>query len=275
MKISPFHYTDYRKFLGDFFKEHAVSYNNICKQTGIKSRGHLSLIINGKVNISQEQALKFTQCCDLKKRETEFFAAMVRFNQEKNTELKIRLFEELISFRESPIYRVGTHAYKYYGAWYHSVLRALLEFIDVKGYASFIAKMTAPPIRPDQSRKSLKLLAGLGLIAADAKGFWRPTRKSIDTGSTEESVMINNFVLSMLDRAREAMDRFPREERIYSCVTLGVNKQGYDELLKELREFRRRSAEIAQKFPADRVVQINFQMFPVSRSAARKGNADG
>jgi uncharacterized protein (TIGR02147 family) len=121
----------------------------------------------------------------------------------------------------------------------------------------------------------LKLLSELELIAPDADGNWRPTQKSLDTASSAASVMINSFVLSMLDRAREAMNRFPREKRIFSCVTLGVDKEGYQELLAELREFRRRSAEIAQKHPADRVVQVNFQMFPVSKSTARKGNADG
>ncbi|MGB7567221.1 MAG: TIGR02147 family protein [Chitinivibrionales bacterium] len=273
MKISPFHYTDYRKFLGDFFKENAISYRDICMQTGIKSRGHLSLILHGKVNISLEQIRKIAQCCNLKKRETDFFATMVRFNQEKNTEKKIRLFEELISFRESLIYRLKPHSYKYFDKWYHSVMRALLEFIDVKDDATMIAKMVIPAIRPDQARNSLKVLAELGLIAPDANGHWRPTRKSIDTGSSESSVMINNFVLSMLDRAREAMNRFPREQRLYSCVTLSVNKEGYNELLAELREFRRRSAEIAQKHPADHVVQVNFQMFPVSKKAAQRGPA--
>jgi uncharacterized protein (TIGR02147 family) len=80
--------------------------------------------------------------------------------------------------------------------------------------------------------------------------------------------MINSFVLSMLDRAREAMNRFPREKRSFSCVTLGVDKEGYEEILAELREFRRRSAEIARKHKADRVVQVNFQMFPVSKNMA-------
>jgi hypothetical protein, TIGR02147 len=271
MKISPFHYTDYRKFLGDFFKENTISYHDVCTQTNIKSRGHLSLILHGKVNISDVQTRKFAQYCHLKKRETDFFATMVRFNQEKNTEHKIGLFEELISFRESSLYRVKPHLYKYYNKWYHSVLRALLEFIDVKDDVKIISRMVIPAIRPDQAQSSLKLLAELGLIARDTDSHWRPTRKSIDTGSSEASVMINNFVLSMLDRAREAMDRFPREERVYSCVTLGVNKEGYNELLAELREFRRKSAEIAQKHPADHVVQVNFQMFPVSKNAAQRG----
>ena len=78
----------------------------------------------------------------------------------------------------------------------------------------------------------------------------------------------------MIDRGKEAMDRFARDKRIFSCVTLGTNETGYEKICIELREFRRRAAEIAQENPADRVVQVNFQMFPVSKTTARKKGGD-
>jgi uncharacterized protein (TIGR02147 family) len=87
-------------------------------------------------------------------------------------------------------------------------------------------------------------------------------------------VMVNGFTLSMIDLAKEAMDRFPRHERVFSCVTVGTDKAGYEEILAELREFRRRVAEIAQRRGADRVIQVNFQAFPVSRTAELTGEGD-
>jgi len=272
MKISPFLYTDFRKFLNDFLetqkslKDTDITYKRICMETGIKSPGHLSLILNGKANISTDLAEQFAKFCNLKNRETRYFLTMVRFNQEKRTGPKMELFEQLISFTDSCIYRVGPHLYKYYDRWYHSVIRALLEFVSVSDNFDELAKMTIPKIRPDQARASVMLLTELGLIQRDENGFFRPTRKSIDTGSAQTSLMVNNFTLSMLDLAREAMDRFSREERVFSSVTVGTDKAGYDEIISELREFRRRVAEIVQRRPADRVLQVNFQVFPVSKS---------
>jgi uncharacterized protein (TIGR02147 family) len=274
MKISPLKYTDYRKFLSDYFKESAVTYPVVCKATGIKSPGHLSLILSGKVNISDPQVDTFACFCKLKKRETEFFRTMVSFNQEKKADSKIDLFEKLSSFRGSSIYRVGPHLYRFYDKWYHSVIRALLEFIDIRDNAGSLGKMVVPPIKPEQAQSSVRLLLELGLVSADPGGFLRPTLKSIDTGSTAGSVMVNHFVLSMLDRAHEAMNRFPRNERVFSCVTLGITQEGYDEILAELREFRRKAAEIAGKHPADRVVQLNFQMFPVSKNVENGEDCD-
>lgn len=280
MKISPFLYTDFRKFLNDYLetlkssKDINITYKRICMETGIKSPGHLSLILNGKANISSDLAEQFAKLCNLKSRETRYFLTMVRFNQEKKTGPKMELFEELISFTDSCIYRVGPHLYKFYDRWYHSVIRALLEFVSIKDSFDELAKMTIPRIRPDQAKASVMLLTELGLIQLDENGFFRPTQKSIDTGSTQTSLMVNNFTLSMLDLAREAMDRFPREERVFSSLTVGTDKAGYDEILSELREFRRRVVEIVQRRPADRVLQINFQVFPVSKSRESIGGND-
>jgi uncharacterized protein (TIGR02147 family) len=149
------------------------------------------------------------------------------------------------------------------------VIRAILEFIAIDDNFDTLAKMTIPAIRPDQAKASVKLLTELGLVRRDASGFFRPLQKSIDTGSQATSVMINGFMLSMIDLAREAMDRFSREERLFSAVTVGIDGEGYERIVAELREFRRKVAEIAQQRPADRVIQVNFQAFPVSlRSTA-------
>ncbi len=279
MKRSPFNYTDYRKYLNDFFEsikseKSQITYASVCRETGIKSPGHLSLILHGKANISIDLAERFAILCKLKKLETRYFVTMVRFNQEKRTAPKMELFEQLISFSGSCIYRVGPHLYKYYDKWYHSVIRALLEFVPVKENYEDLAKMIIPAIRPDQAKASVILLMELGLIQRDENGFYKPTQKSIDTGSAATSLMVTNFTLSMLDLAREAMDRFPRNERVFSSITVGIDKEGYEEILSELREFRRRVAEIAQRRPADRVIQVNFQAFPVSKRSELTGGSN-
>jgi uncharacterized protein (TIGR02147 family) len=277
---SVFGYTDYRKFLIDFFdsiksEDPEVTYAQICKETEIKSPGHLSLILHGKANISIELAERFSAFCKLKARESRYFLTMVQFNQEKKTSLKTELFEQLISFNESCIYKVGPHHYKFYDKWYHSAIRALLEFISIKDNFEDLTKMIVPAIRPDQVKGSIALLTELGLIQPDSNGYYRPTQMSIETGSAASSLMLNNFTLSMMDLASEAMDRFSRNERIFSSVTIGIDKEGYDEIVAELREFRRRVAEIAQRRSADRVIQVNFQAFPLSKAkCVLKGEDD-
>jgi hypothetical protein len=56
--------------------------------------------------------------------------------------------------------------------------------------------------RPDQVKASVILLTELGLARRDMQGFLLAYPiKSTDTGSSETSIVVNNFTLSMIDLA--------------------------------------------------------------------------
>ncbi|MEY2936365.1 MAG: hypothetical protein RL033_7114, partial [Pseudomonadota bacterium] len=75
--------------------------------------------------------------------------------------------------------------------------------------------------------------------------------------------------------AGEALDSLPREERDVSCLTLCVSQAKLEELKERVRAFRQellRTAELDNS--PERVVQINFQVFPLS-IAAEPAAAEG
>lgn len=269
--ISVFNYTDYRRFLSDYLADRQAvgkkeSFRELCPNMGIKSAGHLSLILNGKVDISAKLAEKIATFCQLSTPQMEYFLHLMAFNQAQTQESKRAAFEKIIDFPQSCIHRVEARHYRYYDKWYHCAVRALLEFVPVKDTFAELAILLEPAIREYEARASVKLLLKLGMIAPDAKGFLRPTNQSIDTGSQAASVGINGFALAMLDKARESMDRFAPNERSLSWLTVGVDKEGYEEILNEARAFRGKVAEIAKRRSANRVYQINIQAFPLSKS---------
>ena len=66
-------------------------------------------------------------------------------------------------------------------------------------------------------------------------------------------------------RAAEALDSVPRDEREISSVTLCVSQDVMLDLKERIREFRRELLQVAELGGApERVVQINFQLFPLS-----------
>ena len=216
MKVSAFTYTDYRKFLLDSFQARksdttGFNYLHICQETGINP-GPSFPDFARQGEHRQRPCPEVCAALQLEKRGTQYFLTMVGFNQEKKYEKKMELFNHLISFRESSIYHVGPHMYKFYDKWYHSVIRALVEFFEVDDDFVSLPKMVVPSIRPDQAKSSITLLENLDLISRDKNGFFRPTQKSIDTGAGVTSVTLNNFILSMINLAREAMDRFPAKK---------------------------------------------------------------
>ena len=63
-----------------------------------------------------------------------------------------------------------------------------------------------------------------------------------------------------------ALDHVPRDEREIASLTIAVSDARMRELKAELEAFRHKLAERYQVDPrAERVVQLNFQLFPLSK----------
>jgi uncharacterized protein (TIGR02147 family) len=70
----------------------------------------------------------------------------------------------------------------------------------------------------------------------------------------------------MIERAGAAIDLFPREEREIASLTLCIDDAMLPELKLRLQTFRRELMQLAeQSGDRKRVVQINFQLFPLTK----------
>lgn len=69
----------------------------------------------------------------------------------------------------------------------------------------------------------------------------------------------------MIERAAEAIDLFPRDERDIASLTLCIDPSILPDLKRRMQTFRRELMRYAeQRGTPTRVVQINFQLFPLS-----------
>ena len=70
----------------------------------------------------------------------------------------------------------------------------------------------------------------------------------------------------MMAHAAEALDRVPRDEREIASLTLCVSAAQFERLKLELAALRNLLLQRYQADPdAERVVQLNFQLFPLSQ----------
>lgn len=270
-----FRYTDYRKFLLDWYREKkkrnpAFSFRMVAQKVGYRSPGYLSMVMSGKIGMSLAMGMKFASFMQLKKRELEYFQYLILFGEAKSHDEKLSYFEKMRAFKESAIYTVHSGQYAYYGKWYHSVIRSLLQFFDFKNEFAVIAKLLIPEISPQEAEESIGLLKTLKLIAVDSRGYLRPTEALVSTGYDAEGFLLSNYIVNSLRQSETALYRFPRKERNFSCLTLGISEQGFQQLQQELREFRRKIMQIAAKDNAERIYHLGFQFFPLSQSYIRE-----
>lgn len=275
---SIFDYTDYRSFLADFYNEKKAAdpiftYRFMATHVGFKSAGHFTKIIQGKANISVSLALRFAGFFKFNRKQTEYFQSLVLYNQAKNHLDKRRHFEKMLTFKNAKIVTVHGSQYEFYEKWYYTVVRETLAIVPVKDNYAELAARIVPPISEKEAKKAVAVLERLGFIVKDEEGYYRQANPLLMADRDTASLAVDNFVLSNIELARQAIDRFPKDERKLSATTLTISKTTYDKIINELLEFRKHILTLAQQDQhPERTYQFNFQVFPVSTAAPEKEN---
>lgn len=269
--INVFEYIDYRQLLKDLYKKHneqqsTFSYRYIGKKVGFKSAGFFSNILSGKRNISSNITFKFAELFKFNRKETEYFELLVLYDQADQYIRKKYYFEKLLSLRKSKVHELTADQYKYFEKWYNVAIRELLNVYPFRGDYAALAKQLTPNITPQEAKQSVELLKRLGLIEEKEDHTYRVTNSSITTIPHVPLLAIHNFQLATMDLAKEAIDRFPREDRSISTLSLSVSKQTFKKIEDKLALFRRELQDIIEhdRHPINRVYQFNFQIFPLS-----------
>ena len=117
-----------------------------------------------------------------------------------------------------------------------------------------------------QAQKALKLLLRLGLIRKDKSGRYELTEKFVTTGEEWKSLAIQNIQREFLRLGLEALDRFTRDDRDISMLTLSASKETIEAIGDRLRDVRKEIMDmVSADEKTDGVFQVNFQVFPLSK----------
>jgi uncharacterized protein (TIGR02147 family) len=274
-------YTDYRKFLQDFYEEAKArnpvfSYQLFSIKAGLKSKGFIYNVIHGKRSISRSILFSLSQAMRLNKYEMEFFENLVAFNQAKNPRESTYYFERLSSIRNSGPKAwkpqiVRSEQYEFYSNVHHSIVRSIIGMFGFRGDYQWLAKRVYPRITPGQAKKSVALLERLGFIEKQKDGSYVLTEATIATPDEVLGVAVFNFHRQAGALALKALNELPRDKRNITGVTLGISKETYTAICEELQAFRTRLLQIAETDRnADEVYHLNLQFFPMSKSVPER-----
>jgi len=266
-----YEYSNYRFFLHDYLldaKSQGVqlTYEELGRKVGFTSRGFVTQIIQGKCKIPPDKIRKFGKALRLKKKEQDYFELLVRFDQARSHREKNESFKKLTLKFKTRIRHIGPDKYDFYSTWYYSAIRSLLAYYPFTDDYKKLGQQLIPAITPGQAKKAIELLKRLSLIAKKEDGFYHVTDRIITTGDSVDSVALINFQQATMDLAKEALDRFPKEQRDSSTLTLGLSEDGYRAAIAKIAALRKEILDIARfDKKIDRAVQINFHAFPLTR----------
>jgi uncharacterized protein (TIGR02147 family) len=217
---------------------------------------------------------RFAHACGLDADASRYFVHLVAFNQAKTSTERAQAYDKLSSFQS---YRKAhklelAHA-AYYSDWYMPAIRELAAAAQFRAEPEWIADQLVPKISPLQAQRALETLIELGLLVRNSAGRLVQADALVSTGPETRGLHIVAFHRAMTQRAIESIDLVPATERDISSLTLCLGRGGLATLKTRLQRLRRELLELsALETDAEQVVQVNFQLFPLSAAPKRGGN---
>ena len=271
-EIDVFAYLDYRAFLRDYYNARKTagrgfSYRSFSRRAGLKSPNYLKLVVDGERNLSAEMAERFALACGLKDDEIRYFVDLVAFGQAASLAERNQHYARLTGFqRYRNAHKLDLAHAAYYSAWYMPAIRELAARADFRGDPHWIAEQLVPPITSSDAARALDTLFELGLLVKDERGAISQADALLSTGPETRGLHIASYHRAMMQRAMESIDLVPAHQRDISSLTLCLGEAGLRAFKERVQRFRKELLELSalEQKPAQ-VVQINFQLFPLSR----------
>ena len=267
---SVFEYRDYREYMRDFYESRkrcsAFTWREFAKQAGFSSSGFLKLVCDGKTRLSKVAVEKVLPAMNLSGEQAEYFRLMVSFCDSQQPEVRSSSFEKMMKIaHENKIDFLESKSFEYFSSWANPALRELAPIM--KGATPLeMGHALVPAISAAEARESLELQESLGLLKKDECGNYHQTSEGVSSTREVISATVVNMQKQYAHLAADALERYTRDYRHISGMTMGLDREAYERLACELDAFRKKVAEIVSNVKSyDRVYRMNLQLFPLSK----------
>lgn len=263
---------DYRAFLALIYAEAkardpSYSYARMSEDLGVGSTNAHS-VINGRRPLTEKAAAKICVALGLTGVQKRYFLALVHQERAKSTAEREDAFAERLSLRQSILpTELDRKQLAFFEHWYHSAILELMRLENAEDSVDWIFEHLFPQVPKPQIKESLDLLSELGYLKNDPqRDRLYPTDVTITTGNEILGLAVMSFHNQMLKLAMEAVETVDRDRRDISSVTLTASPALLAQFKEEIVALRKRFLQLAAEDQnAKEVVQVNFQLFPLTR----------
>ncbi len=269
-------YTDYRKYIQDYYDERkrssVFSWQEFARKAGFSSAVFLKYVCEGKKNLSLGSAGSVANAMGLAGFEQTYFVLMVSYAHAKGDAAKRAAFEERCALANAHRMRVlGNDEFVYFKSWKNSVIRELAPHMPGAKPLE-MARACKQKISAAEVSDTLDFLVKAKLLKKDRNGNFLQTDRAITMGTVDAvPVAARDLQRQMGEFAIQSLD-LPLSERMMSGLTLGLTQRAYERIRKELDDCCRRVVAIAtEEDETERVYRLNVQLFPMSEWLNKSG----
>ncbi len=277
-------YTDFRRYLHDYFSFKKIetaesvrpySYAHFSAAADIRSPNYLKLIIEGQRNLSKQMMTKFSKALGLNKAESEEFEALVLYGQaktpaERNQHLKV--LSEIRVRNKIKEGKIQSEDYESVPSWVTWVLYTLSEQKNVSFDLENLKAIIGNKATLDEIRVSMGHLLERGELVKDSEtGAVTKGRELMSGGQNVPVELVRKLQAELIYLGLESLFQDRPQDREFGALTLALTEKEFEALKFEVRQMRKRWSKdfsVNRKTEkGDRVFQINFQLFPITKSS--------
>lgn len=273
--IRPTGFIDYSRYLDALYLHvkaaQPYNYLEFSADLGFGTTTYMHQIVRRYRSLTIKNAERIAASLELIGNDKKYFFNLVRYAHARSADERDAAWKDILRIKATEVAsEPDQDVLAYFSQWYHPVVREYMK-VDGAQTPAEIARSLVPMLRPEQVRESLQLLERLRLIEQNPDdGTYRLTAERVSTGHRVRTLAVMNYHLQMINLARDALVNIPGKERDISALTLSVSAKSYERIRSMIHAFQLQLLEEAEKEPQpERVLQINIQMFPVSK--CRKG----
>ena len=252
---------DWRKLSGN-----PVTLEALGEALGLRSRGQVSLILNGRRNLAIKQIPELANFLGLESQKRKYFEALLLFTQAKSHLEKKAHLDHMVQILGGEGLVLNSGQVALCEKWYYPVVREIIRIKKIRedGFAS-LACLVRPSISEREAEKALSVLQQIGLIFLNHKGYWQQTEARLRFPDGVASTVLRQFQMDSLLRASKALETIPPAEREIGSLTVSVSEDRYRLICERLQGFRKELVGLVCSDDEPEVVaQINLTCIPVS-----------
>ena len=271
-------YQDYRRYMQEFYEEEkrnsAFTWREFARLSGFVSPTYLKLVCEGKTRLKNDGVDRTARAMGLFGYEVDYFRAMVRYAHAKTDYDRKKAYDEMLGIaKENKVKVVDGDAFAYFESWKNPVVRELAPVMP-GAKPGDIAKRCCQEISAGEVRESLDFMTKVSLLKKDRNGCYTQTDKALRGDSEVMPVAIRSMHRDMAKFAVAAVDDFAISDRNFQGVTMGVDRETYEQIIREMDAFRRRIVTIANSSKkVKQVYRLNLQLFPLSWPVPEENDA--
>ncbi|MEN9354370.1 MAG: hypothetical protein RL318_1695 [Fibrobacterota bacterium] len=264
-----FDYLDYRDLLKDAYEERKLalplfSYRMMAEHLGLDS-SYLFRILQKDLHLPGRCQPRAIEYLGLTGRAAEYFLMLLAYARERGSQAKQSILEKAMTLRDVERRKLEEKELAFFRDWWVVAVRCLIEITDGRAHVRDLASRLQPPVAESDVQSALDLLHELGLVKKLASGRLALTEAHLTAGGEEKTQAVRHFQRQILSLAAESLERFPKEARDVSTLTLTIDEAAFKDIREMLRESRRQiQKRVEEAVNPDRVMQLSMAFFPLA-----------